>query len=104
MPLQTLCRPLAILLVVLLAACAQQQKQTKGTPPLTDEDAQPAPVVSGEPIPKDQVDPDRAAGLAETAMRCQDRLLDLLPELLEPSSTPADTWWLGLERGTPVPL
>ena len=61
MPLQTLCRPLAILLVVLLAACAQQQKQTKGTPPLTDEDAQPAPVVSGEPIPKDQVDPDRAA-------------------------------------------
>ena len=55
-------RPLAVLLLVLAAGCAQTEKHERGTPPLTDgETSAPPAATEGEPIPADQVDPERAA-------------------------------------------
>ena len=59
-------RPLAVLLLILAVGCAQQEKQERGTPPLSEGENSPPPAaIEGEPIPAEQVDPERAAAFEQ---------------------------------------
>ena len=65
MPHSSLSRLLILPLFLVAAACAQPEKQTKGTPPLTDGEGEAPPASTGEPIPESDVNPDRAKAFEE---------------------------------------